>query len=82
MPRGVKKEVVYTGEALKIFNETVDLETKLKAKKEALKVAYKEQVKKEREANKKATKKQQEELLKMIRESGKTAEEIMEMLKK
>ena len=81
MSRGQKKEVVYKGNAAKIHERILKLEAELKAAKADLKVAYKEQVKADKEAEKKAQKEQQDKLLKAIAESGKTPEEIMELLK-
>lgn len=93
MPRGERKEIVYTGKAAKIYEKVQKLETELKAAKEELKLAYKEQIKSEKAAAKKAKqeaeaaakkaqKELQEKLLKAIEESGKTPEEVMELLKK
>ena len=91
MPRGVRKEVNYTGKAAK-FNEKVQkLEADLKSTKEELKAAYKEQLKAEKAAiakekkmstaaAKKALKENQAKILKAIQESGKSPEEIMRML--
>lgn len=92
MARGVKKEITYTGKALKAHEKVLKLEADLKAAKEELKTAYKEQLKAEKaaeakarkeakEAEKKALKEKQAEMLKMIKESGKTPDEIMELLK-
>lgn len=92
MARGVKKEITYTGKALKAHEKVLKLEADLKAAKEELKIAYKEQVKAEKaaevkarkeakEAEKKALKEKQAELMKIIQESGKTPDEIIEMLK-
>ncbi|MCM1220903.1 MAG: hypothetical protein NC548_41100 [Lachnospiraceae bacterium] len=81
MPRGVKKEVVYTGKAAKINERVLKLEADVKAAKEELKVAYKEQLKEEKQANQKAKKEQTAQILKLIEQSGKSPEEIMELLK-
>ena len=81
MPRGVRKERVYTGKALKAYEKVQKLEADLKAAKEELKVAYKEQQKLEKESAAKEKKETQAMLLKVIKESGKTPEEIMELLK-
>ena len=81
MPRGVRKEVVYTGKAAKIHERIQKLETELKTLKAELKVAYNEQVKVEKEAAQKEKKENQRLLLRAIKESGKTTEEIMAMLK-
>lgn len=82
MARGPIKEKVYTGRALKLFDKVKKLEDELKAAKEELKEAYKEQLKAEKEATKKAAKARQAELLDIIEKSGKTPDEIIEMLKK
>lgn len=81
MPRGVRKERVYTGKALKAYEKVQKLEADLKAAKEELKVAYKEQLKLEKASAAKEKKETQAMLLKVIQESGKTPEEIMELLK-
>lgn len=81
MPRGVRKERVYTGKALKAYEKVQKLEVDLKSAKEELKVAYKEQQKLEKESVAKEKKETQAMLLKVIKESGKTPEEIMELLK-
>ncbi len=80
MPRGVKREITYTGKAAKIHEKVLKLEAELKSAKEDLKSAYKEQLKEEKLAAKKASKAKQIELMKMIKESGKTPEEIIELL--
>lgn len=93
MARTTKKEIVYTGKALKLHEKVVKLEADLKTAKEELKIAYKEQVKAEKAAEtkakreaalaaKKAFKEKQKELMIAIQESGKTPDEIIEMLKK
>ena len=74
MPRGEKKEIVYTGKALKLHERIQKLEADLKASKEELKVAYKEQVKAERAAaarEKKAAAvvKSPEEILTLLQDS-------------
>lgn len=91
MARGVKKEVVYTGKALKAHEKVLKLEADLKAAKDELKTAYKEQVKTEKAveakarkeeaaARKKAEKESQIKLMKVIKSSGKSAEEILALL--
>lgn len=88
----VKKEIVYTGKALKLHEKVVKLEADLKAAKDELKVAYKEQLKAEKVAEAKAKKEaaaaakrefkeKQKELMAAIQESGKSPDEIIEMLK-
>lgn len=64
MPRGVKKEVTYTGKAAKINEKILKLEADLKAAKEELKAAYKEQLKEEKRAAKEAEKEKERTLLK------------------
>ena len=56
MARGVRKERVYTGKALKVYEKVKKLEAELKVAKEELKTAYKEQVKTEKAAAVKAKK--------------------------
>ncbi len=81
MPRGKRKEIVYTGKAAKVNEKVLKLEADLKAAKEELKIAYKEQLKEEKESQKKALKENTAKMLRIIEESGKTPEEIIEMLK-
>lgn len=80
MARGRRKEITYTGKALKVFEKVQRLETELKDAKAELKIAYKEQLKEEKEAAIKAKKENQEKILKAIEESGKTTEEILTLL--
>lgn len=80
MPRGVRREITYTGKAAKIHEKVLKLETDLKAAKEELKIAYKEQLKEEKLAVKKASKATQTKLMKIIKESGKTPDEILSLL--
>ena len=81
MPRGVKKEVTYTGKAAKINEKILKLEADFKAAKEELKAAYKEQLKEEKRAAKEAEKEKRENIIKALEESGKSTEEILEFLK-
>lgn len=92
MPRSSKKDITYTGRALKAYEKVQKIESDLKAAKEELKTAYKEQLKAEKTAAakakkeaalaaKRAVREQKAELLKAIEESGKTPEEIIELLK-
>ena len=81
MARGIRKPVTYTGKAAKIHEKVLKLEADLKAAKEELKAAYKEQLKEEKLARQKAEKENREKLLKFIEESGKTPEEILDLLK-
>lgn len=80
MPRGVKKEIVYTGKAAKVNEKVVKLEAELKAAKEELKTAYKEQLKEEKAASQKAKKEQTAQILKLIEQSDKSPEEIIKLL--
>ena len=91
--RTAKKEIVYTGKALKLHEKVVKLESDLRTAKAELKIAYKEQLKAEKAAEakakkeaaiaaRKAFKEKQKELMTAIQESGKTPDEIIEMLKK
>ena len=81
MARGIRKPVTYTGKAAKIHEKVLKLEADLKAAKEELKAAYKEQLKEEKLARQKAEKENREKLLNIIEESGKTPEEILYLLK-
>ena len=80
MARGRRKEVTYTGKALKVYEKVQRLEAKLKDAKAELKIAYKEQIKEEKEAAIRAKKENQEKILRAIEESGKTTEEILTLL--
>lgn len=91
MARGVKKEVTYTGKALKAHEKVVKLEADLKAAKEELKILYKEQVKAEKAAAakakkeedaalKKVLKEKQTDLTKALKESGKSIDDVIAML--
>ena len=80
MARGRRKEVTYTGKALKVYEKVHRLEAELKDAKAELKIAYKEQIKEEKEAAIRAKKENQEKILRAIEESGKTTEEILTLL--
>ncbi len=81
MARGVRKPVTYTGKAAKIHERVLKLDAELKAAKDELKIAYKEQLKEEKLARQKADKEKKEEIIKLINQSGKTPDEILEMLR-
>lgn len=92
MPKGIKKEKIYKGKALKAYEKVQKLENELKIARAKLKELYKEQVKAEKTAEVKARKKaaiaakkeineKNQELLKAIENSGKSHEEILELLK-
>ena len=78
MPRG--KERVNTGKALQINNKIQDLEAELKQLRADLKVAYKEQLKAEKAASVAKEKADMEKLIKAIKKSGKSPEEILAMI--
>ena len=91
MARGPRKEITYTGKALKAHEKVVKLEADLKAAREELKVLYKEQVKAEKAAAakakkeedaalKKALKEKQGDLAKALKESGKSVDDVIAML--
>lgn len=80
MPRGVKKVIEYTGKAAKAFEKVQKLESDLKAAKEELKVAYRAQVKEEKVAAKALENAQKEELMKALKSSNKSMDEIMGFL--
>lgn len=80
MPRGVKREIAYTGKAAKINEKVLKLEADLKAAKEELKIAYKEQLREEKLSAKKASKSVETKIMKIIKESGKTPDEIISLL--
>ncbi len=80
MPRGVRKEIEYTGKPKKIHDEIVATEEKLKALKADLKVAVKEQKKEMAEAAKKESKAAQAKLLRALKTSGKSVDEILDFL--
>ena len=82
MARGVRKAVTYTGKAAKIHEKVLRLEAELKTAKEELKAAYKEQLKEEKRLKQKEEKEKKEQILKIIDQSGKTPEEILEILEK
>ena len=81
MARGVRKPVTYTGKAAKIHERVLKLDAELKAAKDELKIAYKEQLKEEKLARQKADNEKKEEIIKLINQSGKTPDEILEMLR-
>lgn len=80
MPRGKRVVPNYTGKAAKVYEKVQKLEADLKAAKSELKAAYKEQLKEEKEAAKIKAKEDEVTVLKAIRESGKSAEEILALL--
>lgn len=92
MPKGIKKEKIYKGKALKAYEKVQKLENELKIARANLKELYKEQIKEEKAAEKKARKKaaiaakkemdeKNRELLKAFENSGKSHDEILDLLK-
>ncbi len=81
MPRGKRIIPVYTGKAAKINEKVLKLEADLKAAKLELKDAYKEQLKEEAAAAKAKAVADEQAILKAVRESGLSAEEILTRIK-
>lgn len=73
MPKGVRKERIYTGKAAKLDEKVKSLEAALKEAKTERDLAYKEQLKEERKAKK--------ELLKTAKESGVPYPELIDFIK-
>ena len=80
MPRGKRVVPEYTGKAAKIYERVQKLESDLRAAKDELKAAYKEQLKAEKAAQKKQTKEDETAILKVARASGKSVDEIIAIL--
>ena len=80
MPRGQRREIVYTGKAADINNKILETEAELKQLRADLKVAYKEQLKAEKAAAAAKEKADMDKLIKVIKKSGKSAEEILAMI--
>lgn len=92
MARGKRREIVYTGKALKAHEKVLKLETELKVAKEERNNLYKEQIKAEKAAEVKAKKEaaaaerklfkeKQSDLMKALKTSGKTMDDLIAMLK-
>lgn len=77
MPRGKRIERVYTGKATKLDEKVKALEETLKAEREA---AYKEQLKEERKPKKAQAVQRQKDLLKAAENSGKSIDELIEII--
>lgn len=73
MPKGVRKERIYTGKAAKLDEKVKSLEAALKEAKTERDLTYKEQLKEERKAKK--------ELLKTAKESGVPYPELIDLIK-
>lgn len=80
MPRGKRKEVVYTGKAADIYNKIIETEAELKQLKADLKVAYKEQLKAEKAAADVKEKADLDKLIKTMKKVGKSPEEVLAMI--
>lgn len=76
-----KKKSLIPERLQRSMKKILKLEADLKAAKEELKAAYKEQLKEEKRAAKEAEKEKRENLIKALEESGKSTEEILEFLK-
>lgn len=82
MPRGKRIQRTYTGKALKVYEKVQKLDAELKAAKEELKIAYKEQLKEEKAASKERAKSEQAAILKALKDSGRSTDEIIAFLGK
>lgn len=80
MPRGKRIERVYTGKAAKLDEKVKALEETLKAVKAEREAAYKEQIKEERKAKKNQAAQRQKDLLKAAENSGKSIDELIEII--
>lgn len=80
MPRGVKREVTYTGRAARVQEKVQRLETELREARAELKQAYKEQQKEEHAAQSRKAKEEQQALLRAIKSSGKSVQEILDAI--
>lgn len=80
MPRGKRIERVYTGKAAKLDEKVKALEETLKAVKAEREAAYKEQLKEEQKAKKNQAAQRQKDLLKAAENSGKSIDELIEMI--
>lgn len=81
MPKGVRKERIYTGKAAKLDEKVKSLEAALKDAKAERDAAYKEQLKEERKAKKEQNNKLEKELLKTAKESGVPYPELIDLIK-
>lgn len=77
MPRGVKQPVEYTGKAARANEKVLRLEQELRQARLERKLAYKEQLKEQKAQAGKRQKEEQQMLMKAIRESGKSIEELL-----
>ena len=81
MPKGVRKERIYTGKTAKLDEKVKSLEAALKEAKAERDLAYKEQLKEERKAKKEQNSKLEKELLKTAKESGVPYPELIDLIK-
>ncbi|HIY10845.1 MAG TPA: hypothetical protein H9840_06075 [Candidatus Anaerofilum excrementigallinarum] len=80
MPRGVKQPVEYTGKAARANEKVLRLEQELRQARLERKLAYKEQLKEQKAQAGKRQKEEQQMLMKAIRESGKSMEELLQAI--
>lgn len=84
MPKGVKRDITYTGKAAELDKQLKELEAKVKETREARNAAYKEQLKQERAAAKNAAAAEKKATLKAVEKAlskgNKSAEEIIAFL--
>lgn len=80
MPKGKRIERVYTGKAAKLDEKVKALEENLKVAKAEREAAYKEQLKEEKKAKKNQAAQRQKDLPKAAENSGKTIDELIEMI--
>lgn len=80
MPRGVKQPVEYTGKAARANEKVLRLEQELRQARLERKLAYKEQLKEQKAQAGKRQKEEQQMLMKAIRESGKSIEELLQAI--
>ena len=80
MPRGLKQPVEYTGKAARANEKVLRLEQELRQARLERKLAYKEQLKEQKAQAGKRQKEEQQMLMKAIRESGKSMEELLQAI--
>jgi len=80
MPRGVRKQVEYTGKAAKAQEKVLRLQEELQQARRELKAAYREQLREEKAAAGKKAKEDQAILLRAFKNSGKSVEEVLQAI--
>lgn len=80
MPRGVRKQVEYTGKAAKAQEKVLRLQEELQQARRELKAAYREQLREEKTAAGKKAKEDQAVLLRAFKNSGKSVEEVLQAI--